>query len=66
MSRAETSLWERRVVATEGGRPGRALRTSSAGKHDEASEAVRRTRASGAFSLQSNRLTPAHPAPARS
>ena len=47
MSRAETSLWERRVVATEGGPAGRALRTSSAGKHDEASEAVRRTRASG-------------------
>ena len=43
----ETSLWEKRVVATEGGSAGRALRTSSAGKHDEASEAVRRTRASG-------------------
>ena len=43
----ETSLLERRVVATESRPVGRALRTSSEGKHDEASEAVRRTRASG-------------------
>jgi hypothetical protein len=44
---SETRPWGGRVVATECGPKGRALRTSSAGMHDEACEAVRRTRALG-------------------